>query len=90
MPFASFVKRLLRGPSPPPVQTQRTASEAIELARRAAHDHWLRNSLNVATPHRGEKGVVWHVETGGVGSSLQVLIDDASGEVIGRRERGGR
>ena len=91
MAFLAFVKRLVRGSPAPPVQTQRTSAEAIEIARQAAHDHWLRNSLNVATPQRGEKGVVtWRVETCGVGSSLQILMDDASGEVISRRERGGR
>ena len=91
MPFLSFVKWLVRGASPQPVPTQRTALEAIEIARQAAHDHGLRDTLTVATPQRSEEGVVtWRVETGGVGASLQIFIDDASGEIIGRRERGGR
>ena len=91
VPLSSFVKWLLRGSPPPAVRTQRTASEVIELARQAAQGHGLRDSLNVATPQREAKGVItWRVETGGVGASLQILIDDASGEIVGRRERGGR
>lgn len=68
-----------------------TAAEATSVGKQAAGDHWLRDSLNVATPDRLSSGaVVWIVETGGVGSFLRIVIDDASGAVLDRKEHSGR
>jgi hypothetical protein len=86
-----IVKRLLRGSPPPPIPTRLTESEAIGLARRAAGDHWLREALKVASPQQGASGAaIWIVETGGTGSSLRFVIDDANGDILDRNERNTR
>ena len=91
MGLGDLLKRLVRGAPPSRLATHRTEPEAIDVARRAVGDHWLRNALNVASPQRHASGaVVWIVETGGVGSSLRLVIDDESGEVLERSERNTR
>jgi len=90
--LADLVKRLVRpSPPPPPPQTRLTAVEAIALAKQAARDHWLRDSLKVATADTIASGrVVWIIETGGVGSFLRLVIDDATGDILDRQEHNGR
>ena len=86
-----LLKRVVRGTPPPVIPTRLTSTDAVALAKQAASDHWLRNSLNVATAGRREDGaVVWTVETGGVGSFLRITIDDASGAVLDRQSHNGR
>ncbi|MES1204661.1 MAG: PepSY domain-containing protein [Pseudomonadota bacterium] len=86
------MRRLFGGPSPSPgIATQLTEAQAIDLAKGAAGDHWLRDALNVALAQRNEAGVVlWTVETGGVGASLRIVIDDATGAILDRVAREGR
>ena len=91
MGLVDLLKRLVRGEPPPVIPTRMTAAEARSLGKEAAGDHWLRNSLNVATADRLPDGtVVWIVETGGVGSFLRIVLDDASGAVLDRKEHSGR
>jgi hypothetical protein len=51
----------------------------------------LRDKLNVATLRRDGQGTLaWSVETGGVGSHLRIVIDDASGCVLEHSAHEGR
>jgi len=91
MGFVDLLKRLIRGAPAPVIPTRLTAAEATASAKAEAGDHWLRHSLNVATADRLPDGrVVWIVETGGVGSFLRIVLDDASGAVLDRKEHTGR
>jgi hypothetical protein len=86
-----FLKRLLFREPAPPLTTRLTEAQAIAIARRAASNHWLLDSLNIATPQRSGNGsVVWHVETAGIGSYLRVVIDDVSGTVLEQSSFEGR
>ena len=87
----AFLRRLVHGEVPAAPATQRSAAEAIALAKAAAGDHWLRDRLSVATAQRNDAGaVVWRVESGGVGAHLAFVIDDASGAVLSRDSSEGR
>ena len=91
MGLGEIIKRLIRGAPPPVLPTRLTEAQAIELAREAAGDHWLRAALKVATPERRADGtIVWRVVTNGVGSFLHIVIDDATGAVVERIEHHGR
>ena len=91
MSLKAIVKRIFRGPSPRPIPTHLSEAQAIGLARDGAVDHWLRDSLKIATVHRNANGAaIWTVESSGVGASLRVVIDDASGQVLERVAREGR
>lgn len=91
MRVIALVEGRIRGVPRPVTQTRLSAIEAINLAKQAARDHWLRDSLGVATADRLDNGlVVWTVETGGVGSFQRFTIDDASGAILDRGEHVGR
>ncbi len=91
MGLIALLKRLVRGTPAPIVRTRLTMAEATVLGKQAAGNHWLCDSLNVATADRLPDGtVVWIVETGGVGSFLRIVLDDASGAVLDRKEHTGR
>jgi len=82
MGLGAMLERLLRGAPPPTIATRLSATDAIAIAREAAVEYPLHDNLNVATATRAVDGaVIWRVETGGVGSFLYVLIDDATGIV---------
>ena len=86
-----MLKGLFGGATSPPNATRLTEAEALALAKEAAGDHWLRNALTVAVAERNADGtVVWTVETGGVGSSLRFVINDATGAILQRVARDGR
>ena len=91
MDIAAMLRRLFFGSPPEKPPTRLSEAQAISLAKQAASEHWLHDKLNIATAARGDNGaVVWIVETGGVGSHLTVIIDDATGTAIDRRSHDGR
>ena len=91
MGLVAILARLIRGAPPPPIATRLSEPEVIDIAKRDAGDHALRDKLNIATARRATNGtVIWTVETPGVGSFLYVVIDDASGTVLERRAHEGR
>ena len=91
MSLKAIVKRIFRGPTPPPIPTHLSEAQAIGLARDAAADHWLRDSLKVANVQRNANGAaIWTVESSGVGASLRVVVDDATGQILDRVAREGR
>jgi hypothetical protein len=89
--FLALLRRLFVVTPPEMPPRRLSEAQAISLAKEAAADHWLRDKLSVATAQRNEHGaVVWNVVTGGVGSHLSVVIDDASGAVLELRSFEGR
>jgi hypothetical protein len=89
--LAAVLKRLVRGAPPAAIATRLSESEVIGLAKQASADYGLSDELNVATARRDARGaVVWSVVTCGVGASLRVVIDDATGAVLERTSHGGR
>ena len=91
MGLGESIKRLVRGAPPPVLPTRLTAAQAIELAQQAVAEHWQRKALTVATAERRQDGsLAWTVVSNGVGSSLAIVIDDAGGTILDRREHDGR
>jgi hypothetical protein len=89
--LAAFLQRLIRGAPEAPIATRLSEAEAIEIAKRDAANHALRDKLNIATATRAANGtVIWTVETQGIGSFIYVVIDDATGTVLERRVHEGR
>jgi len=84
-------RRLTGTAAPERIPTKLTAAEAIALAKCAAGDEGLGKYLNVATPERDASGaVIWYVRNGGVGAFLRLVVDDATGAILDRKEYHGR
>jgi|GEM_PF-2027410 hypothetical protein len=64
-----------------------TEMQALELARRAVTGT---RPLHVTEVVRTERGVEWRIGTGSVGSGVTLRIDDATGEILERRDWGVR
>lgn len=67
--------------APPPIRL--SSEQAIALARRAVTDHPMAALLQMTSLEQRAGQPVWVVRSATVGQTLQVLINDASGQVLG-------
>ncbi|HET9957434.1 MAG TPA: hypothetical protein VFQ61_23205 [Polyangiaceae bacterium] len=84
--------RLLRWlrPSKPNPVTRLSEAQAIELARRSAAPDSLAEQLTWARLDTSGVGPRWIVGSSTIGLVLEVVVDDATGEVLEKRTLGVR
>lgn len=76
----SFIDWLLNRPPPPP-RTRLTAAEAVAVAAADPKVQALGRALPMATVHRIDDRLVWHVMSATIGMLWWVQVDDATGAV---------
>lgn len=72
------------------IQTRLSADQALAIARSATSSDAMSRHLGPTTVEKRSGSVVWVVSSATVGRMLEVLIDDATGEVVEVRHVGVR
>jgi uncharacterized membrane protein YkoI len=85
----AFFRRFL-GESEKPVHSRLSREEAVAIARRAAANDPMSQDLSMAMVREQSGKVVWIVCSAAIGRTLEVTVDDASGDVLDVRRVGVR